>query len=122
MLPGSGAGHAIEDAFILSLALRDYFQARSLSDANALSAWTQLYQDVRMPRAQRSQRASRQAGETLKMKGPDFEGLTYDQCLPVLRDKLKGRMKWVWTADIHAEYDDAREKAGLRDKLLGLRR
>jgi salicylate hydroxylase len=48
------------------------FQARSLSDANALSTWIQLYQDVRIPRAQRSQRASRQAGETLKMNGPGF--------------------------------------------------
>ena len=81
-----------------------------------LSTWMQLYQAVRLPRAQRSQTASRRAGEALKMKGPDFEGLTYDECLPVLSEKLKGRMKWVWTGDINAEYNDAREKAGLRNE------
>ncbi|RFU30512.1 hypothetical protein B7463_g5830, partial [Scytalidium lignicola] len=116
MLPhqGSGAGHAIEDAFILGLALKDYLHARAQSDeTNKLSIWTQLYQDVRLPRAQRSQKGSRVAGETLKMKGPDFEGLNYDECLPVLRNKLEGRMKWVWTGDINAEYNDAAKKAGL---------
>ncbi|KAJ5602274.1 hypothetical protein N7510_011808 [Penicillium lagena] len=116
MLPhqGSGAGHAIEDGYVLSLALKDYLQARSQSEEATLSTWTQLYQDFRLPRAQRSQNTSRQAGETLKMQGPDFEGLSYEDCLPVLKRKLKGRMKWVWSADIDAEYHDAAEKAGLR--------
>jgi salicylate hydroxylase len=54
------------------------------------------------------------------MKGPDFEGLTYDECLPVLRQKLKGRMKWVWTGDINAEYVDACEKAGLKREGAGM--
>jgi hypothetical protein len=47
------------------------------------------------------------------MRGPDFEGLSYDECLPVLNAKLKGKMKWVWAGDISAEYDEAAEKAGL---------
>ncbi|KAH8805139.1 hypothetical protein F5884DRAFT_822952 [Xylogone sp. PMI_703] len=118
MLPhqGSGAGHAIEDAFILGLALRDYLQSKGKSEdiTNKLSTWTQMYQNLRLPRAQRSQKASREAGETLKMRGPEFEGLSYDERLPIFSAKLKGRMKWVWTADINAEYNEAVEKAGLR--------
>lgn len=114
MCPGSGAGHAIEDAFLLGLALRDYLNSRTRSDKTSkLSTWAQLYQDVRLPRAQRSQKGSRAAGETLKMRGPDFEGLSYDECLPVLKSKLEGKMKWVWTADINAEYTEAAKAAGL---------
>jgi salicylate hydroxylase len=48
------------------------------------------------------------------MRGSDFEGLTYDECLPIFRDKLIGRMKWVWGGDISSDYEVAVKTAGLR--------
>ncbi len=67
--------------------------------------WTKVYQDVRLPRAQKAQITSRQAGDVYEMQGPDFAGLTYDQCLPIVKEKLQHRMRWVWGGDIDAEYE-----------------
>ncbi|KAF2103118.1 FAD/NAD(P)-binding domain-containing protein [Rhizodiscina lignyota] len=137
MLPhqGSGAGYAIEDAYILGLALKDFFAANaapplnepgssvmvsaprlgnSFQDRKSLSTWMQVYQLVRLPRAQKSQIASRESGNLRAMQGSDFEGLSYEECLPVVREKLKGRMKSVWGADIGADYEALVKKTGLR--------
>jgi salicylate hydroxylase len=40
-----------------------------------------------------------------ELQGPDFEGLSYEEGLPIIERKLKGRMKWVWGGDILAEYE-----------------
>jgi salicylate hydroxylase len=40
------------------------------------------------------------------MQGPEFEGLTYDDCLPIIAEKLKNRMRWVWGADIDEQYEE----------------
>ncbi|EXJ71292.1 uncharacterized protein A1O5_05098 [Cladophialophora psammophila CBS 110553] len=112
MLPhqGSGAGHAIEDAYILGLIVRDYFA----NHIPGLAAYTALYQAVRRPRAQKAQVTSRQAGDVYEMQGKEFEGITsYEDCLPIVREKLAGRMKWVWGHDLEADYQKAREEAGL---------
>lgn len=117
MLPhqGSGAGHAIEDAYILGRCLKDFFNAHndSTSKSRSLSTWTQLYQDIRLPRAQKAQVTSRQAGEVYEMQGPDFKDLSYEECLPVIAQKLEGRMRWVWGADIDAQYDEEACKISL---------
>jgi salicylate hydroxylase len=34
-----------------------------------------------------------------------FDNLSYDECLPIIAEKISGRMKWVWGGDIDAEYD-----------------
>lgn len=104
---GSGAGHAIEDCYILGRALHDYFNPPiSTSPApTKLSTWTQIYQDVRLPRAQKAQITSRQAGDLYELQGPLFDNLSYDECLPIIAEKISGRMKWVWGGDIDAEYD-----------------
>ncbi|OAP54227.1 hypothetical protein AYL99_11328 [Fonsecaea erecta] len=112
MLPhqGSGAGHAIEDAYILGLVVRDYFS----NPTPGVAAYTALYQAVRRPRAQKAQITSRQAGDVYEMQGKEFEGITsYEDCLPIVREKLAGRMKWVWGHDLEADYQKAREEAGL---------
>lgn len=44
------------------------------------------------------------------MEGPDFKGLTYDECLPIVKQKLTGRMRWVWGGDIDADYDEQAKK------------
>jgi len=116
MLPhqGSGAGHAIEDAYILGRAMQDFFKAASdMSAGVSLADWTRLYQDVRLPRAQKAQITSRQAGHVYEMQGSDFEGLSYDECLPVVAEKLKHRMRWVWGGDIDGEYDQSARKVRL---------
>lgn len=60
---------------------------------------------MRLPRAQKAQITSRQAGDVYELQGPDFEGLSYEEGLPIIERKLKGRMKWVWGGDILAEYE-----------------
>lgn len=111
---GSGAGHAIEDGYILGRALKDYLISMSSSSPLPLSTWTALYQKVRLPRTQKAQITSRQAGDVYELQGKEFDGLTYEQGLPIVKEKLQHRMKWVWGGDIDAEYEEAATKAGLR--------
>jgi salicylate hydroxylase len=47
------------------------------------------------------------------MQGPDFEGLNYKECLPIVSEKLRDRMGWVWSGDIDWDYSIAKGKAGL---------
>jgi salicylate hydroxylase len=68
---------------------------------------------VRLPRAQKAQTTSRQAGDVYEMQGLDFEGLTFKECLPIVAEKLRDRMEWVWSGDIDWDYNIAKEKAGL---------
>ena len=114
MLPhqGSGAGHAIEDAFVLGLAIRDYID----NPSSSLSTYTSLCQAVRLPRAQKAQITSRQAGDVYEMQGLDFKGLTYEECLPIVHDKMKGRMRWVWGHDLSAEYEDMKAQLGHKSR------
>ena len=114
MLPhqGSGAGHAIEDAYILGLAMRDYID----NPSSSLSTYTSLCQAVRLPRAQKAQITSRQAGDIYEMQGLDFKGLTFEECLPIVHDKMKGRMRWVWGHDLSAEYEDMKAQLGHKSR------
>jgi salicylate hydroxylase len=45
------------------------------------------------------------------MQGPDFEGLSFEECLPIVADKLRDRMIWVWNGDIDKDYTLERAKA-----------
>lgn len=74
----------------------------------------QLYQDVRLPRAQKAQATARQAGEVYEMQTAEMKGKNYEDCLPLVRDSLKDRMQWIWTGDIEAEY--AAKKQLLEDE------
>jgi len=108
MLPqqGSGAGLAIEDANVIGLAVRDYLN----NPPAGLSIYTALYQATRLPRAQKAQVTSRQAASVYDMAGPDFEGLTFEERLPVVRDKVKDRMAWVWNSNLDADYEAAKAR------------
>ena len=70
----------------------------------------QLYQDVRLPRAQKAQATARQAGQVYEMQTPEMKGKAYEDCLPLVRDSLKDRMQWIWTGDIEAEYAAKRQR------------
>ena len=49
-----------------------------------------------------------------ELQGKDFEGISsYEEGLPIIRQKLSGRMKWVWGHDLEGEYVEARQMAGL---------
>jgi salicylate hydroxylase len=84
--------------------MHDYFNS-PISTPTTLSTWTKVYQDVRLPRAQKAQLTSRQAGDLYELQGPLFDNLSYDECLPIIAENISGRMKWVWGGDIDAEYD-----------------
>ena len=114
MLPhqGAGAGQAIEDGWILGRALADYLKPDSSEPS--LHNWMNLYQSIRLPRAQKAQQTAREAGDVYEMQTPDMKGLSYDDCLPLVAEKLKNRMKWIWTEDIDEAYEKAREEHLLR--------
>lgn len=104
---GAGAGQAIEDGYILGRALQDYLRASSSTNESSLEAWMSLYQDVRLPRAQKVQRTSRDAVEVYQAQADIMKDLPFDQCVPEIHKRVINRMKWVWTDDIDAEYEQA---------------
>ncbi|OQV04529.1 FAD binding domain-containing protein [Cladophialophora immunda] len=103
---GAGAGQAIEDGYILGRALQDYFRSSS-SEKDSLESWARVYQDVRLPRAQKVQRTSRDAVEVYQAQADIMKDLPFDQCVPEIHKRVIDRMRWVWTDDIDAEYDQA---------------
>ncbi|KIM99112.1 hypothetical protein OIDMADRAFT_30752 [Oidiodendron maius Zn] len=106
---GSGAGLSIEDANVLGLAIRDYLANPEVG----LSAYTSLYQETRLPRAQKAQVTSRQAAEVYDMQGSDFEGLSFEECLLVVKEKVSNRMAWVWNSNLEADYAAAKARTNL---------
>jgi len=106
MLPmqGSGAGLSIEDANVLGFAVRDYLQAPSAG----LGTYMDQYQAARVHRAQKAQITSRQAAAMYDMDGPDFEGKTFEECLPVVREKVTERMAWIWKSNLEADWEAAK--------------
>jgi salicylate hydroxylase len=106
---GSGAGHAVEDAFVLAQALKSFFDNPRLG----LETYMSLYQAARLPRAHKAQMTSRQAGDVYEMQGADFQGLTFEQGLQVIHDKFKDRMSWVWGHDLEADLNETKAKLGL---------
>ncbi|CRG86012.1 hypothetical protein PISL3812_03015 [Talaromyces islandicus] len=108
MLPhqGAGAGQSIEDGYILGRAIQDYL--RQGPGRLSLAAYTHLYQQVRLPRVQRAQETARQAGQVYEMQADEMVGKSYDDCLPIVREQLKDRMKWIWLEDLDDVYGRAR--------------
>jgi salicylate hydroxylase len=56
---------------------------------------------------------SRQAGDVYEMQGPAFEGLSFEDCLPIVRDKMTNRMRWIWGHDLDEQYQSAKRAHGL---------
>jgi salicylate hydroxylase len=73
-----------------------------------LKYWLHLYQKVRLPRAQKVQETTREAGDIYEMQSPDMKGLPFEACMPLVKERIASRMKWIWTADIDAVYEAAR--------------
>lgn len=107
---GAGAGQAIEDGYILSRALADWLSG---GRKTPLKDWMGLYQQIRLPRAQKVVETSRQAGALYEFESPDLIDLSYEEAAPMIAERLKTRMKWIWTEDLDAVYDKERQEAGL---------
>ena len=91
---GAGAGQAIEDGYILGRAMHDFLTSTAASDKSDFEPWARLYQSVRLPRAQMAQKTAREVGDIYEMQADDMRSLTYDECIPKVRERLKDRMKW----------------------------
>lgn len=111
MLPhlGAGAGQAMEDGWVLGRALSEHFAGSTISHFDSLESTAQLYQTVRMPRAQKTQATSRAAGNTYEMQTDDMIDKSFDECCPMIADRTRERMKWVWEEDLDAAYESRRD-------------
>lgn len=107
---GAGAGQAIEDGYILAKALGNWLEG---GRKQPLKEWTQLYQTIRLPRAQKVVATSRQAGALYEFESPDLIDLPFDEAVPIVAERLQTRMNWIWKEDLDAIYEKARQDAGL---------
>ena len=113
MLPhlGAGAGQACEDAWILSKCVSEHLSESKNPHFRTLETMAQLYQTVRMPRAQKTQATSRAAGNTYEMQTDDMMDKGFDECVPLIAERTRERMKWVWEEDLDAAYEKVRDGA-----------
>lgn len=120
MLPhlGAGAGQSLEDGWVLGRALSEYLSpaASSNNRFNSLERTVKLYQTVRLPRAQKTQATSRAAGNTYELQTDDMIDKSLEECLPILAERTRERMKWVWEEDLDAAYEKARDGDCLQDR------
>ena len=61
-------------------------------------------------RAEKAQRTAREAGDVYEMQAVGLRGVAYDDCLPIVRDRLKDRIKWVWSEEIDDAYEGEKAK------------
>ena len=112
MLPhlGAGAGQAVEDGWVLGRALGDYLRPNTKPIFPSLEDAAQFYQDVRLPRAQKTQATSRIAGDTYEMQTQGLAHKTFEECLPIIAERTVERMKWVWGEDLDQRYEAMKER------------
>ena len=118
MLPhlGAGAGQSLEDGWVLGRAISEYLSSTSNPHFASLSSTAELYQSVRLPRAQKTQRTRRAAGDTYELQTEDMKDKTFEECLPMIAERTRERMKWVWEEDLDAAYEKMRDG---KDELAG---
>ena len=103
------AGQSLEDGWVLGRAVSEYLTSSSDAHFDSLSSTAQLYQSVRLPRAQKTQRTSRAAGDTYELQTEDMKDKTFEECLPLIAERTRERMKWVWEEDLDAAYEKMRD-------------
>lgn len=109
---GSGAGMAIEDAYVLGHLVAAALAEDTVDTGRAITAAFRVYDDTRRPRTQRLVEDSRETGQLYDLEHTQF-GTDKDQ----IRDTLLTRMDWVWKHDVRDEMRQA--AARLRDSLMG---
>lgn len=109
---GSGAGMAIEDAYLLGHLVAAALADDTVDVGRAISAAFRVYDETRRPRTQRLVEDSRETGQLYDLEHAQF-GTDKDQ----IRDTLLTRMDWVWTHDVRDEMRQATER--IRNTLVG---
>ncbi|KAJ7923468.1 hypothetical protein B0H13DRAFT_1979915 [Mycena leptocephala] len=104
---GSGAGQAIEDAYILATVLGH----RSTTRANIPRA-LQIFDEIRRPAAAAVMEASRMNGRyfSFEVDGVDFDRCTGPQLwdnLQKLNSALVKNWEWTWTTSVDGSIQDA---------------
>ena len=93
----SGAGMAIEDAYVLSNLLGQ------VQDLSHIEAAFKAFDTVRRPRTQKLVATSREAGE---LWGLELDGVGDN--LVKLNDNLDNRMHWIWNENLEAEVESGK--------------
>lgn len=111
MLPhlGAGAGQALEDGWILSRALGEYVAGTDPEHLGSLEETASFYQRIRKPRAEKVQATSRIAGNTYNMQAEGMVDLPYEECLPIMAERTRNRMKFVWEVDLNDAYENGKK-------------
>lgn len=106
---GAGASQAMEDAWVLGRAIRDYLSSFKGPRFRSLSTMADLYQQVRVPRAHKAQIISRAAGNTYELQTEEMIDKSFEECLPMLKKLTEERLKFVQEPELDALYEDARD-------------
>lgn len=112
---GSGAGMAIEDAYVLGHLVSEALAVAgddNVDTNKAIAAAFRVYDATRRQRTQRLVEDSRESGQLYDLEHPEF-GVDKDK----IRESLLTRMEWVWQHDVKDELADSLEK--LRNSLKG---
>ncbi|KAG5634066.1 hypothetical protein H0H81_003564 [Sphagnurus paluster] len=102
---GSGAGQAIEDAFILATLLGHHATTLQTLDHALL-----VYDKVRRPRAVEVVANSRESGRLLMLHDYDFRGMSDDAVLKELHtigEKHDRSADWTWNTSIDESVEEA---------------
>lgn len=109
---GSGAGMAIEDAYILGNLIAAALVGENVDAGKAIPAAFRVYDASRRQRTQRLVEDSRETGQLYDLEHSEFG---------TDKEKIKGtlltRMDWVWKHDLQDELRDATDQ--LRNSLRG---
>ena len=104
---------------MLGRARSEYLTSSRNPHFDSLTSTADLYQTVRLPRAQKTQVTSRAAGNTYELQTEDMIDKSFEECCPMIAERTRERMKWVWEEDLDAAYEKERDAAVGRDNAVG---
>ncbi|KAL2011114.1 hypothetical protein VTN00DRAFT_3832 [Thermoascus crustaceus] len=50
------------------------------------------------------------AGDVYEMVAKELQGLSYEECLPIVKKLVENRMTWIWSEDVSSAYERARHQ------------
>jgi len=102
---GSGAGQAIEDAYVLAHVLGHRSTTRE-----SLARTLEIYDRIRRPMALEVAEKSLINGQLCTFHNQDFDSMTEDkllQSLDALGERFTAGWKWAWTTSINESVEEA---------------
>ena len=100
---GSGAGMALEDAYVLS-SLLGHVRMAEEEDGELVESAFEAYDRVRRPRAMKLVETSRACGDVYEFLAPET-----GEDVGKIDANLSGRYDWIWEEDVGDEFIQARE-------------